>query len=77
MVSASTGRPAISFSAPSWLEHAHYIGERGCTILTVQDHPLHISMASLLWQENPNDPILSLGNEEGQKGYVFPREAGR
>jgi gentisate 1,2-dioxygenase len=67
----------LLFSAPSWLEHAHYFGEYGCTILTVQDHPMHISTASLLWQENPNDPVLSLGSEEGQKGYVFPREAGR
>ncbi len=66
----------LLFSAPSWVEHAHYFGDDGWTVLTVQDHPLHISMASLLWQENVNDPILSLGNEEGQKGYVFPRETG-
>lgn len=66
----------LLFSAPSWVEHAHYHGEEGWNVLTVQDHPLHISMGSLLWQENPDDPILSLGNEEGQKGYVSPRETG-
>jgi gentisate 1,2-dioxygenase len=67
----------LLFSAPSWLEHAHYVGQDGWTVLTVQDHPMQIALGSLLWQENPNDPILSLGNEEGQKGFVFPREAGK
>jgi gentisate 1,2-dioxygenase len=67
----------LLFSAPSWSEHAHYHGAEGWTVLTVQDHPLHISMGSLLWQEDIDAPILSLGNEEGQKGYVFPRQAGR
>ncbi|MBN9888898.1 hypothetical protein [Salipiger abyssi] len=67
----------LLFSAPSWAEHAHYVGEDGWTVLTVQDHPLQISMGSLLWQENPKDPVISLGNEEGQKGYVSPREAGK
>lgn len=67
----------LLLSAPSWIEHAHYFGDDGCTVLTVQDHPMHIALGALLWQENLNDPILSLGNEEGQKGYVFPREAGK
>lgn len=67
----------LLLSAPSWTEHAHYHGEDGCTVLTVQDHPLHISMGSLLWQENMAAPILSLGNEDGQKGYVGPRETGK
>lgn len=66
----------LLLSAPSWVEHAHYIGDDGCVILTVQDHPLHISMGSLLWQEDVNQPIYSLGNEEGQKGYVHPRQKG-
>jgi gentisate 1,2-dioxygenase len=67
----------LLFSAPSWLEHAHYTGEEGWTVLTVQDHPLQISLGSLLWQENPDQQIFSLGNEEGQKGYVAPREGGK
>lgn len=67
----------LLFAAPSWLEHAHYVGEDGWTVLTVQDHPMQISLGSLLWQENPDNPILSLGNEEGQKGFVFPRETGK
>lgn len=66
----------LLFSAPSWSEHAHYVGEDGWSVLTVQDHPMQISMGSLLWQENPNAEIHALGNEEGQKGYVAPREAG-
>lgn len=66
----------LLFSAPGWVEHAHYHGAEGWTVLTVQDHPLHIAMGSLLWQENPGDPILSLGNEDGQKGYVSPRQTG-
>ncbi len=67
----------LLLSAPSWLEHAHYVGKDGWTVLTVQDHPMQIALGSLLWQESPDQPILSLGNEEGQKGFVFPREAGK
>lgn len=66
----------LLFSAPSWAEHAHYVGDDGWSVLTVQDHPMQISMGSLLWQENPDAKIHALGIEDGQKGYVAPREAG-
>jgi gentisate 1,2-dioxygenase len=66
----------LLLSAPSWSEHAHYHGEEGWKVLTVQDHPLHIAMGSLLWQEKFDGPILALGAEEGQKGYVSPRTQG-
>jgi gentisate 1,2-dioxygenase len=66
----------LLLSGPSWSEHAHYYDEHGAMILTVQDHPLHIGMESLIWQERMDGPILNLGSEAGQKGYVGPRQAG-
>ena len=66
----------LLFSAPAWAEHAHYHGPDGWTVLTVQDHPMHIATGSLLWQEDMTGPIYSLGAGEGQKGYVSPREVG-
>lgn len=66
----------LLLSGPSWSEHAHYIGPSGARILTVQDHPLHIGMESLIWQERLDGPILTLGSEPGQTGYVGPRLAG-
>ncbi|MPZ66160.1 MAG: cupin domain-containing protein [Pseudonocardiaceae bacterium] len=66
----------LLLSAPGWSEHAHYWGFDGFGIFTVQDHPLHIGMESLVWQEEMDGPILALGSEPGQTGYVGPREAG-
>jgi gentisate 1,2-dioxygenase len=42
----------------------------------VQDHPLHIGMESLIWQEELDGPILTLGSQTGVKGYVGPRRRG-
>jgi gentisate 1,2-dioxygenase len=67
----------LLFSAPSWSEHTHYHGSDGWTILTVQDHPMHIALGSLLWQERMGGPIHSLGTERGQTGYTAPRAPGR
>ncbi|HMS77969.1 MAG TPA: hypothetical protein PKC20_00235, partial [Burkholderiaceae bacterium] len=58
----------LLLSAPTWSEHAHYMGSDGATVLTVQDHPMHIALGSLLWQERMNGPILALGQHEGQTG---------
>lgn len=66
----------LLLSAPGWSEHAHYVGPNGLGVLTVQDHPLHIGMESLIWQERMDGPILTLGAEPGQTGYVGPRQAG-
>jgi gentisate 1,2-dioxygenase len=66
----------LLLSAPGWSEHAHYHGSEGWRVLTVQDHPLHIAMGSLLWQEKYDGPILALGSEDGQKGYTAPRTQG-
>ncbi len=66
----------LLLSAPGWSEHAHYHGEEGCTVLTIQDHPMHIGLGSLLWQERMNAPILALGMESGQTGYTGPRKPG-
>ncbi|GAA5232268.1 cupin domain-containing protein [Verticiella sediminum] len=66
----------LLLSAPGWSEHAHFISPEGASILTIQDHPLHIGMESLIWQERMDGPILTLGSEPGQTGYVGPRQAG-
>lgn len=67
----------LLLSAPGWLEHAHYQGPDGLGVCTVQDHPLQIGMEALVWQEDLNGPVLALGSEAGQTGYVGPRETGR
>ena len=63
-------------SAPGWSEHAHFVSPDGASVLTIQDHPLHIGMESLIWQERMDGPILTLGSQPGQKGYVGPRLVG-
>ena len=64
----------LMLSAPSWGEHAH--GVAGASVLTVQDHPFQMAIESLIWQEQMDGPILTLGSEEGQTGYVGPRQTG-
>src|SRR5207248_599648 len=66
----------LLLSAPGWREHAHNPGSEGIGVFTVQDHPLHIGMESLIWQEDMAGPILTLGSEAGLTGYVGPRESG-
>lgn len=66
----------LLLSAPTWSEHAHYHSHEGTTALTVQDHPMHIALGSLLWQEKMNGPIFALGSQRGQTGYVSPRTTG-
>jgi gentisate 1,2-dioxygenase len=72
------GAGDLMLSAPSWSEHAHYVSASpvGNTTLTVQDHPLHIGMESLIWQEEMDGPILTLGSQAGVTGYVGPRRRG-
>lgn len=66
----------LLFSAPGWSEHAHYFGTDGWEVLTIQEHPMHIALGSLLWQEKIDGPIYALGSQRGQSGYVGPREVG-
>lgn len=67
----------LLLSAPGWREHLHCKGPDSVGIFTVQDHPLHIAMESLIWQEEMDGPILTLGSEAGVTGYVGPRAAGK
>jgi len=69
------GAGDLMLSAPSWLEHANYnhASPVGNTTLTVQDHPLHIGMESLIWQEEIDGAIHTLGSQAGLKGYTSPR----
>lgn len=55
----------LHFSAPGWSVHNHASREQGMIALTVQDHPLHLAMESLLWQETLKDPIHKLGSGDG------------
>lgn len=55
----------LHFSAPGWSVHNHASREEGFMALTIQDHPLHIAMESLLWQETLKSPILKLGSDLG------------
>jgi gentisate 1,2-dioxygenase len=67
----------LLLSAPAWMEHAHYQDpEHGLGIFTVQDHPQQIGLESLVWQEDVEGPVLALGSEQGQTGYIGPRQAG-
>lgn len=68
----------LLLSAPAWREHAHQPGTSpdDIVIFTVQDHPLHMGMESLIWQEDMNGPILALGSEQGLTGYDGPRKVG-
>jgi gentisate 1,2-dioxygenase len=56
----------LMLSAPGWAAHGHTIGGEGARILTVQDHPLHISTGSLVWQEDIGEgEVLALGTQAG------------
>ena len=55
----------LHLSAPGWAVHHHGSREQGFCALTIQDHPLHIAMDSLLWQETMKAPILKLGSQLG------------
>ncbi len=55
----------LHLSAPGWAVHHHGSREKGFCALTIQDHPLHIAMDSLLWQETLQAPIRKLGSQHG------------
>ena len=66
----------LLLSAPNWSEHAHGATDGGSKVLTIQDHPFQIGVESLIWQERIDGPILTLGSEAGQTGFVGPRLKG-
>jgi gentisate 1,2-dioxygenase len=55
----------LMLSAPGWAVHNHAAYDDYVYELTVQDQPLHITMESLLWQENLKKPAAVLGSEPG------------
>ncbi len=55
----------LHLSAPGWAVHNHASREQGFCALTIQDHPLHIAMDSLMWQETLKSPVLKLGSQRG------------
>jgi gentisate 1,2-dioxygenase len=55
----------LMFSAPGWAVHNHASLDEDVYELTIQDSPLNIWMGSLLWQESLDQPIESLGANEG------------
>lgn len=77
-VEVAWGAGDLMLSAPAWREHANYQKSSpvGNTTLTVQDHPLQIAIESLIWQEDINGGIYTLGSQAGLKGYTGPRRRG-
>lgn len=72
------GEGDLMLSAPGWAEHAHYMGSLDGTpvpmaTITVQDHPMHIALGSLIWQEDVTGEVRALGSEPGEKNYIGPR----
>jgi gentisate 1,2-dioxygenase len=62
----------LMLSAPGWAVHNHVSHDDDVYELTIQDSPLHLSMDSLLWQEDmKRDPIL-IGSHHG---WVTNRDA--
>ena len=57
----------LHLSAPGWAVHNHASREQGFCALTIQDHPLHIAMESLIWQETMDTPIVKLGSQKGME----------
>jgi gentisate 1,2-dioxygenase len=55
----------LMLSAPGWAVHNHSAKSEGAYILTIQDHPLHIAMESLIWQEDLSGEIHNLGATGG------------
>lgn len=55
----------LLLSAPGWVMHAHHTEDEPTSALTIQDHPLHIGMESLIWQERIDEPIRALGSQKG------------
>ncbi|WP_186085255.1 cupin domain-containing protein [Burkholderia gladioli] len=55
----------LLLSAPGWAMHAHHSGSEAVSALTVQDHPFHIGIESLIWQERSSEPIMALGSQPG------------
>jgi gentisate 1,2-dioxygenase len=55
----------LLLSAPGWAMHAHNSGTESVSALTVQDHPFHIGIESLIWQERSYEPIIALGSQPG------------
>lgn len=55
----------LLLSAPGWATHSHHSTAPATSALTIQDHPFHIGMNSLVWQERMNEKILALGAQPG------------
>jgi gentisate 1,2-dioxygenase len=66
----------LMLSAPGWAVHNHSSGNKGCNILTIQDHPLQIAMESLVWQESIKGQTVKLGAERGIQTNIAQSLAG-
>jgi gentisate 1,2-dioxygenase len=55
----------LMLTAPGWAVHHHSSNDESVYELTIQDSPLNIWMGSLLWQEDLNHAIESLGATGG------------
>lgn len=55
----------LMLTAPGWAIHNHSSNDESVYELTIQDSPLNIWMGSLLWQEDLQHPMESLGTTGG------------
>ena len=55
----------LMLSAPGWQVHNHASGDADVYELTIQDSPLHLSMDSLLWQEDLKRSPILIGSHSG------------
>jgi gentisate 1,2-dioxygenase len=55
----------LMLSAPGWAIHNHASGDEPVYELTIQDSPFHLSMDSLLWQEQLKSPPILIGSNPG------------
>lgn len=61
----------LMLTAPGWSIHNHASNDEPVYELTIQDSPLHLSMDSLMWQEDLKHPLRLLGS---QPGFATNRE---
>ncbi len=55
----------LLLSAPSWMTHSHHSLADNTSALTIQDHPFHIGLHSLVWQERMAEKLLALASHGG------------
>lgn len=66
----------LIMAAPGWARHNIHSGSKDGRptdwgVFALQDHPLHIALESLVWQDDPNQPVSALGLAEEARYLAF------